>query len=79
MIHLRRIVLKFSSLFTNTRTEKELEREIAAHLSLLEDEFLGPRYECCGRTAGRQTRVWRRGAGQAAASHDWLALLGRWM
>jgi predicted permease len=41
MIHLRRIVLKFSSLFTNTRTEKELEREIAAHLSLLEDEFLG--------------------------------------
>jgi putative ABC transport system permease protein len=41
MRHLRRIFLKFLSLFTNSRSEAELEREISAHLSLLEDEFLG--------------------------------------
>jgi predicted permease len=40
MLHLRRIFLKFSCLFTNSRSEAELDREIAAHLSLLEDEFL---------------------------------------
>jgi predicted permease len=36
---LRRIFLRFRSLFTNSRMEAELAREIAAHLQLLEDEF----------------------------------------
>src|SRR6201996_3796350 len=40
MKYLRRIVLKFYSLFTNSRAEAELEREIATHLALMEDEFM---------------------------------------
>jgi hypothetical protein len=40
MKQLRRIFAKFSRLFSNSRTEAELEREIAAHLALLEDEYL---------------------------------------
>jgi len=40
MRHLRRIVLRFCQLFTNSRAEAELAREIAAHLALLEDEYL---------------------------------------
>jgi hypothetical protein len=41
MKDLRRFVLRFLSLFTNSRAEAELDREIAAHLQLLEDNFLG--------------------------------------
>jgi predicted permease len=40
MKYLRRIFLKFSSLFTNSRAEAELEKEIAAHLAFMEDEFI---------------------------------------
>ena len=40
MRHLRRIILKFYSLFANSKAETELLREIAAHLALLEDEFV---------------------------------------
>jgi len=40
MKHLRRIFLRFYLLFTNSRAEAELAREIAAHLALLEDEYL---------------------------------------
>src|ERR1700754_4054185 len=40
MKYLRRIVLKFYSLFANAKAEAELAREIAAHLALLEDEYL---------------------------------------
>jgi predicted permease len=40
MKHLRRIFLRFLSLFTNSKAEAELDREIAAHLQLLEDDFL---------------------------------------
>jgi predicted permease len=40
MKYLRRLFLRIFSLFTNEQTEAELEREIAAHLALLEDEFL---------------------------------------
>jgi predicted permease len=40
MRHLRRIFLRFLSLFTNSKAEAELDREIAAHLQLLEDDFL---------------------------------------
>jgi predicted permease len=37
---LRRIFRKFNLLFANSKVEAELEREIGAHLALLEDEYL---------------------------------------
>jgi putative ABC transport system permease protein len=40
MNRLRRGFAKFRYLFTNARVEEDLEREIAAHLALLEDDFL---------------------------------------
>src|SRR5215813_9046225 len=40
MKHLRRFFLKFYLLFANSKAEAELAREIAAHLALLEDEYL---------------------------------------
>ena len=40
MMYLRRFLSKCWSLFHNDRVEEELEREIRAHLALLEDEFL---------------------------------------
>lgn len=40
MRYLRRAFLRFYQLFTNSRAEAELAREIAAHLALLEDEYL---------------------------------------
>jgi len=40
MNYLRRIFLRFSNLFTNSKAEAELDREIVAHLQLLEDDFL---------------------------------------
>jgi predicted permease len=40
MKQLRRAFLKLARLFTNSREEAELAREISAHLGLLEDEYL---------------------------------------
>jgi predicted permease len=40
MKQLRRFFLKLCRLFTNSREEAELAREIAAHLALLEDDYL---------------------------------------
>jgi predicted permease len=40
MKQLRRIFLKLCRLFTNSREEAELAREIAAHLALLEDDYI---------------------------------------
>ena len=40
MKHLRRILARLYLLFANSRVEAELEREIGAHLALLEDEYL---------------------------------------
>src|SRR5580698_5130486 len=40
MKQLRRVFLKFSRLFANSRDEAELAREIAAHLALVEDDYL---------------------------------------
>src|ERR1700722_20737818 len=39
MRYLRRIFHRFFSLFANSKAEAELDREIAAHLQLLEDDF----------------------------------------
>ncbi len=41
MKHLRRFLMRFARVFTNSRAEADLAREIAAHLRLLEDEYLG--------------------------------------
>ncbi len=41
MKHLRRFLMRFARVFTNSQAEADLEREIAAHLRLLEDEYLG--------------------------------------
>jgi len=40
MRYLRRIFLRFFGLFANSKAEAELDREITAHLQLLEDDFL---------------------------------------
>ena len=40
MHRLRRVFIRILTLFTNDRAEQDLEREIRAHLILLEDEFL---------------------------------------
>jgi hypothetical protein len=40
MKHLRRIFLRFYLLFSNAKVEGDVAREIAAHLALLEDEYL---------------------------------------
>lgn len=40
MRYLRRAFLRFCQLFTNSKAEAELAREIAAHLALLEDEYV---------------------------------------
>jgi predicted permease len=40
MIHLRRLLSKCMGLFRNVQVEVDLEREISAHLALLEDDFL---------------------------------------
>jgi predicted permease len=40
MKHLRRFLMKLARVFTNSRAEADLQREIAAHLRLLEDEYL---------------------------------------
>lgn len=55
MKYLRRLFLKIFGLFNNDETEAELDREIAAHLVLLEDEFLskGMSFEEA-RTAARR-------------------------
>ena len=38
---MRRLLAKLSNLFHRRRAENEMTREIASHLALLEDEFLG--------------------------------------
>ena len=40
MKHLRRMFLRFARLLTNAGAEADLAREVAAHLTLLEDDFL---------------------------------------
>jgi predicted permease len=40
MSRVRRVFLRFTHLFHNDRTEADLAREVAAHLTLLEDDFV---------------------------------------
>ena len=67
MTHLRRIFLKFYLLFTNSKVEAELAREIDAHLALLEDEYL--RQGMTPEQARRAARVAYGGVEQAKQLH----------
>jgi predicted permease len=67
MKHLRRIFLKFYVLFTNSRVEADLEREINAHLALLEDEYL--RQGMTPQDARRAARIAYGGVEQAKQLH----------
>ncbi len=58
MRYLRRIFLRFYQLFTNSKAEAELAREIAAHLALLEDEYIRQ-----GMSAGEARLAARRAYG----------------
>jgi hypothetical protein len=67
MRHLRRIILKFYSLIASSEAETELQREIAAHLTLMEDEFVSK-----GMTpeeARREARLAYGGVEQAKQLH----------
>ena len=55
MKHLRRGMRKLFGLFTNSRTETEMNREMASHLALLEEEFL--RKGMVPAEARRQARI----------------------
>src|SRR6185312_9841187 len=68
MNHLRRIFLKFCLLFSNSsKVEAELEKEIGAHLALLEDEYL--RQGMNPEDARRAARVAYGGVEQAKQLH----------
>jgi len=67
MKHLRRVLLKFYQLFANSKAEAELAREIAAHLALLEDEYL--RRGMPPEDARRAARIAYGGVEQAKQLH----------
>jgi predicted permease len=67
MRRLRRIFLKFCLLFTNSKVEAELAREINAHLTLLEDEYL--RQGMSPEEARRAARLAYGGVEQAKQLH----------
>src|SRR5437762_1918123 len=67
MRHLRRIFVKFYLLFANSRVEADLEREIGAHLGLLEDEYL--RQGMTPEQARRAARIACGGVEQAKQLH----------
>jgi predicted permease len=67
MKHLRRIFLKFYLLFSNSKVEEELAREICAHLALLEDEYL--RRGMTPEAARRAARIAYGGVEQAKQFH----------
>jgi predicted permease len=67
MKHLRRIFLKFYLLFANSKVEADLAREIAAHLALLEDEYL--RQGMTPEDARRAARIAYGGVEQAKQLH----------
>src|SRR5215470_17158809 len=67
MKHWRRIFLKFRQLFTNSKVEAELEKEIGAHLALLQDEYL--RQGMTPEDARRAARLAYGGVEQAKQLH----------
>jgi len=67
MKHLRRIFLKFSLHFANSKVEADLAREIGAHLAFLEDEYL--RQGMTPEDARRAARLAYGGVEQATQLH----------
>ena len=76
MVHGRRFIARFRSLFANRRAEEELAREIASHLTLLADDF--ERRGMSPEEAGLAARRAYGGVEQAKQAHrDERSLL--WM
>ena len=79
MNRLRRIFLKFYLLFANSKVEADLEKEIGAHLALLEDEYLSQ--GMTSEDARRAARLAYGGVEQAKQLHrdergfQWLGQL----
>jgi predicted permease len=67
MKHLRRIFLRFYLLFTNSKVEAELSREIGAHMAFLEDEYM--RQGMTAEDARRAARLAYGGVEQAKQLH----------
>jgi predicted permease len=67
MRHLRRLFLKFCLLFSNSKAEAELGKEIGTHLALLEDEYL--RQGMPPEDARRAARLAYGGVEQATQLH----------
>jgi predicted permease len=67
MKHLRRIFLRFYLLFADSKVEADLAREIAAHLALLEDEYL--RHGMTPEDARRAAKLAYGGVEQAKQLH----------
>src|ERR1051325_7224403 len=67
MKHLRRIFVRLYQLFANSRVEAELAKEIGAHLTLLEDEYL--RQGMTPEDARRAARLAYGGVEQAKQLH----------
>jgi predicted permease len=67
MKHLRRLFAKFALLFANSKVDADLAREIDAHLSLLEDEYL--RNGMTPEDARRAARLAYGGVEQAKQLH----------
>ena len=74
--HLTRALAKIQGLFSNSRVEEELAKEIATHLQYLEDEFL--RQGLSPLEAHRQARLACGGVEQVQQASDVVkqAILG---
>jgi hypothetical protein len=68
MKHLRRILARFYLLFANSRVEAELEKEIGAHLGLLEDEYLRQGMTPDGEPPESPAEAWSRPSNCIATS-----------
>ncbi len=59
MRHFRRMFAKLTNLFRRRRADHELDREVSAHLALLEDEFRRRRHESRRRADSGPARLRR--------------------
>ena len=60
---MRRFFVRLANLFRSNRAEREMAREIDAHLALLQEEFERQGMPPERGGAGRTPRLWWRGAG----------------
>ncbi len=67
MKHLRRMFHRFVRLFTNAEAEADLAREVTAHLTLLEDDYVQQGMAPRRGPARRQARLRQYGTHQTTA------------